>query len=540
MPELFELATPEVEQNIIRGVEQAIRLTQDSAMDPSEAIYKVADQGQFELPHVQRMVEAFNQSALLGKLKTGAGKDLDVKLADPKKVLTRLVGTDKVAAVTRKMAMPEAAATTEIVKEAAESERLDPVLVFRYRNATASSLEKMASYVKQQCLLMLRRQKEAHQREHYTLTSSLQKMASMAERMQEGELKKFCQLVANGFPRAGTQMISAIQSYTRRPLPHLEKQANSAVFPLKTEYLLIADIYQTACRYLQSTQNLNAFVKYAESTVSDALDRTSGFLDAGQEAIGRMAGQSDKGSLSEGLDPQFYNSLKEVDTRRNFMDLALYDPALSKYDMPTLISAFNSAVSAVPEAASSPHVLKTLMLQRINTGGIQDVFQTAQEQVIGKALRDRMEKLEMQLNAPVVKKAPTKPLDALPVVGKGKSVLGSVMLGAGEMLQPSGDKGDKKSSGKTEDGAKDTRDRAKELLGKGGVDPLNILQAVNSGAFKGGQPATYQEIVDALARALNGDVFDPAKDDRAIQILNAYDNMRPAKAGRGGKGGPTP
>jgi hypothetical protein len=96
------------------------------------------------------------------------------------------------------------------------------------------------------------------------------------------------------------------------------------------------------------------------------------------------------------LDPEFFNSLKEVDVRKNFADLVLYDPELSRYDMPTLIKAFNTASSIAPESINKPPVLKTLMLQHITSGGLLDPAMIHKNLQINKELQgqDKVKKQE--------------------------------------------------------------------------------------------------------------------------------------------------
>jgi hypothetical protein len=89
------------------------------------------------------------------------------------------------------------------------------------------------------------------------------------------------------------------------------------------------------------------------------------------------------------LSPNFFNKLKEFDTKRNFMDLALYDKDLSKYDFNALVDAYNSAVGINPHASDNATVLRNIMLHNLATGGIKDPFGLDTELSIAKKMEER-------------------------------------------------------------------------------------------------------------------------------------------------------
>ena len=101
--------------------------------------------------------------------------------------------------------------------------------------------------------------------------------------------------------------------------------------------------------------------------------------------------EKDDDKIVDVVEPGVFNRLKELEARRTLMKLVLYDPELNSYDMPQLVKAYNQSVSTVPDAYKHDSVLKNLMLQNLETGGVKDPFQLKQEVEIGKNLAE-MEK----------------------------------------------------------------------------------------------------------------------------------------------------
>jgi uncharacterized coiled-coil protein SlyX len=86
------------------------------------------------------------------------------------------------------------------------------------------------------------------------------------------------------------------------------------------------------------------------------------------------------------VEPSVFNRLRELEARRALMQLVLYDPDLNRYEMPELIKAYNQSVGSAPDAYKHPQVLKNLILQNIETGGVKDPFQLEQESTLAKNL----------------------------------------------------------------------------------------------------------------------------------------------------------
>lgn len=68
------------------------------------------------------------------------------------------------------------------------------------------------------------------------------------------------------------------------------------------------------------------------------------------------------------IDPQVFNQLKELEARETLTHLMLYDTDLRQYELPKLIGAYNRAVSVVPEAFKNTAVLKSVLVQDLESG----------------------------------------------------------------------------------------------------------------------------------------------------------------------------
>jgi len=205
---------------------------------------------------------------------------------------------------------------------------------------------------------------------------ALDKVASDVRYMPKEAQQRMAQLVVNGYPLTGTQFLNLIADKAQRTLPEVKPTAKAAVFPQEPVFFKIAEAHAEASRMARAEQELESFEKYASISLGSILG------DAKSDISTLLAHIPESERAKTKIRPDIFNKLKEIDARRAFMDVALYDNDLNTYDMPTLIGAYNSAVQSSPDIQKRPGMLKAVMLQRVNSGNMADTFQIKLEQEI--------------------------------------------------------------------------------------------------------------------------------------------------------------
>ena len=537
------------EKRLLNAVETVISLT-DKGTSPDDAMYKVAEEGKFTPPFVHRISEAYNVVRTSRTLKEAAAekRTADFGLVDPEAVVKRLYpsGEEKTA-------------------------ELQPLVLPKIDCKTAPAMQKVAAAMQKQAwfvgasnetvLRSLAKCRDAHNLMNKRMATKEAALKEQLDKQLDGLLyevrklpkagiQKMAQLVVNGFPSSGKAFLQLLKQRSGVDIPMADKTAEAAVFPSRAPYFQIAEVHETAARYLKANQDRAAFSKYAEGLVGDLAkvvgDVTTEGLGGLKPDKGRAADRNER-IIGEELDPQFFNSLKEVGTRKSFMDLALYDPDLNQYDAPTLIGAFNSAVSSVPEASENPAVLKTLMLQRINTGGIQDTFQATQEAALGKTLRERE-------NSSRAAAAPRPVISDVPSIKQKKdekeSPLSKLLKGTAkvtsELVKPAGAgdkdrektlselekdyggelKTDAATAEKAKEDAKTAASYAKEMLK--GFSPTTLAQMQGKGEYPITEGKTALDVDRAAAKMSAGTATPEEKElvTTVLEKMHDFDNVK--------------
>ena len=540
------------EKRLLGAVESVIRMA-DAGQKPNDALEKVASEGKFTPPFIHRIAEAFNVVRTSRNLKEASAekRTASYELANPDEVVRRIYpAEEKEAALSLQLPVlhkPELPALQKVASSLSKaawftgaSHQTVMRTIDKYREAHQLLDRKLAL-------------KEASMKE--TMDGQLEKLAYEVRRLPKTGLQKMAQLIVNGFPATGQVFLQLLEDRSGVKLPKVEKTAEAAVFPSRDPYFLIADVHGTASKFLKAHRDRAAFSKYAEGLVGDLAQVVSNVATdglGGLKADGSKAEANRERILGEELDPQFYNNLKEVGTRKTFMDLALYDPDLKEYDMPTLLGAFNSAVSSVPESSDNPGVLKTLMLQRINTGGIQDTYQAAQEAALGKSIRERQVSARAETKTqPRMPEAPSikrkEPGEPSPLGG----LLKGLSKATTELVKPAGD-GD-------EDREKKLADLVKEYGGnlqedEAGKAKAKFAEDFAKNTMKGLDSPEYDAFVsknEDVGKVLSGkakaDIFQSVArvnqgmgtdEDKAIAEAVALVKQRIGRKSRGPKNTP--
>lgn len=506
------------ERRLVRAVEHAIELT-NNGMNPDEAIQKVASEEKYSPPFVRKMCEAFNVSKARAH---GLSKDAEVRtkeysLANPDFICDKLFSLPQKEA--EAVSLPKASlrsikATDKALQKAAEAgiERVN-----RYARMAPEAMYDMV----QSCrgahqLLITNFAKEAYSQQS-NLRDMINKLGMAMGMMTPEKRTKFCRLVVNGYNETGPQLLKQAAAAANVNVDGmLEKTAATAMFPCEDNYVLVTDIHNTIEKCLFTLNKSAEVQKYASSIIDSLLEGASDMAGSvGGLAHGKKGPAISNYGAEASLDPEFFNALKEVDTRRNFANLMLYDPELSQYNMSQLVDAYNNAVQRVPEASERLPVLKTMMLQHLNSGGISDVFQEAQAAQLSKGLRERTEAAAARLNEQKKMQMEASKLDierekAKNMKQKGKSEKGESLLSA--LLR----KGESKDEGGKEPRAE--KAKAHEMWANGKNNPYRVAEVVKNLGLPG--IASHKDLEPLHDRYVAGGMDSLSPDEQ--QALGVY------------------
>lgn len=427
--------------------------------DPDDILEKTARRRDMA-DDVVRTVGSMVNQALSARM-TGAGVQ-EFRLVDPEGVVGRLHGSlDKAAGRKPGFGLPAGDRSfADFPMDKLASKDSPPPVDAVFQRVFAKTARKCVDRHTQ--LLTAANQNEIRKRAAFE--KELDKLAGQVRRMGDSELHKFAQLTVNGYQGIGKAMLKMVETKTGLPVPRLEKTANTAVFPASPVYAQVGRVVETGVQYKKAQDTADIMHKYAAEV--------GGFAQGADEALARyMYGEGgklqDPDTLERELDPDIRNMLKELDARNNLATLMLYDPDLKDQPMPAVVSAYNSAVSSIPELESNPAVLKSMVLQRVNAGNVTDVPQMAQEMKLREGLWKGLESMQ----------ARRKPAGE----AAGGSVLGPVAMAFGpgkviKSIKESGPGG--KGGGSGDSGGKSGKSAKDNKSGKDGVPAKDLAEFV--------------------------------------------------------------
>jgi hypothetical protein len=369
-----------LENRVIGAVERAIELT-NQGQSPNDAIAKVAAEQQLGPELIGRMAEAFNKSKSVAYLKQASADDRPkaFELADTATIVARIyTPVQKTAAVQPPQADFSAADLKPLYavpfEKAAQSLQGETIPV----HSAAARLEKFSSF----CTKVREHTRQQTLIARHEFNEVLKEAVERAQTLSDQAFEKVAQLVVNGYPQTGRQLMQAVAEYARKPLAPLQKTASCAVFPAKEPYLTIARVYAAAQKYARAKYVEQALEKQA--AVGGNL--FSSFLGAMAATQAAESGKRPEARALDVIDPQVFNQLKELEAREALTHLMLYDPDLKRYELPKLVGAYNRAVSMAPEAFKNPAILKSMMVQDLETGGVKDPMTMRAEATMAKDL----------------------------------------------------------------------------------------------------------------------------------------------------------
>jgi hypothetical protein len=409
----------DLQKRLVNAIDRAVTLSARGE-DPEGALVKVAEEQELTPNLIRALTTAYNKARAVHE--TCAG-NRDFPVADPESVIGRVYAP---------AAGAKYASHMPTMQDLAESDL--------YAEEIARAREKSASFQEMQDREEMRNfylsplawkqaAAEAAQLENRMylsvtrewddnldrLTKGMMKVARTLRSLSVREREKIAHNVYNRYGAPAASLLTAIDNAYDCSLPEItEKTAHSAVFPLREPYLTIDALMEFGSEMAQSREKV-AFVTrehdYHTKLVQEILDaseeahnlyngrmlKEAGFLDnffanAASAQVGTTGAMGSARDLmlpeaekmEKYLDPAFMNRLSELDSRKQFYDLALYDTDLSSYSLKDLANAFNQTVNVFPEAASKPSYLRNLMLRNLETGGTFDPFELASISTLSK------------------------------------------------------------------------------------------------------------------------------------------------------------
>lgn len=366
----------------------------------TDTLEKLARSRALTPAEVSFVATAFNKSKAVHMLKAAAkAQDPSPRfdLADPEVVLERIFGDSPKEASDTSFHLPNRDVSMSdlqpVLQKAAAGEAPDP----RHKlpretlvNLAYNSLQKYA------CLLKAVRgelqQTLADKR--LLLDRALEDTAQHMRPLMPKQWEKVARLVVNGYPETGTQFMRLISAKLQREPGSLEKTAAAAVFPMEEPYLSIAKVHRYAQELAHATRAVQCFEKLAweDSFLQDLASgvATQALTKAGlpSELSAPLAMRTSMAKSIQGdiLDPEFFNRLKEMESKTALFDMLLYDPDIRQYKLPDVLRAFNDTLQTVPEASKRPAILRNLVLGNLETGGVKDPFRTQQELGVRKLM----------------------------------------------------------------------------------------------------------------------------------------------------------
>lgn len=358
--------------------------------DPTDALHKTAESRSLKPAEIRLVANAFNQSKACHILKSADAsvRTSSFSLADPAVAIGKMFGGRDGTSQKEACRCPEG-----------DFSRSD-IIVSRIEKAASGEEEvrhvfsaQRAGKIVDGCRELLQKAAEqlsdavAFDRDKFM--TAVRKVVPDFKRLSERELKKTAQLIVNGYPRTGSQLLKVLEQSCGIPFPAVQKTAHAAVFPPTSVFLKVEDIYGHARNLRRSMEAREMLDKEAGKLLPEILSEglaESIIPDRGlfggvrkQLKGGDKEEQWKAEDTADALDAEFFNRLKELDRKKVFFDLILRDRDLRQYDFPDLVLAYNDTVAVVPEAADNPGVLKHLMTRFMESGGVKDVHEILQE-----------------------------------------------------------------------------------------------------------------------------------------------------------------
>jgi hypothetical protein len=365
---------------------------------PNEAIEKIATKNQLGPEMVRRVSEAYNKSKSVHMLKQASPDDRpkSFPLADPAVIIHNMfVPKMEKAASAEPMRLPSRDFSRADVRMPLLEKRASAL-----RKPTLTPSSALQRYEKYNSMCSLLKQafydKLLNNKRQFHV--NLEKAAEEVHPLSPGAFRKLAQMVVNGYPDNGQQLMTLLAAKTRKPEVVLQKTAHAVVFPRKDPYITISKVFEYAQKVAEAQTDYMMFVKEADAG-SAGLKAFLGHA-AGSRLSKGLPEDPGPGKDDEVLDPVTFNRLKEMEAKRVLMGLILHDEDFQQYRYGDMVKAYNNAVQSVPEAYNNPVVLKNLMVKNLESSGVKDIFELKQEAELGKTMGEASDRRRAEAEPP--------------------------------------------------------------------------------------------------------------------------------------------
>lgn len=392
------------EERLVDSMHTAVDLMNDG-MHPNDAIEKVARDGEYGVELIARIVEGVNKSLSVATLKHASEEDRpkSFPLADLDLVVRRIFEEDTQTKTAAQCTLPGkdfsglgfVANRNEKTASGAEDA---PALSEAELRGVRSKLERLDAFFGKAEEILDQKLASARENVMHRLEDTIERLRPLSK----PQLHKVAQNVVNYYPHTAEPLFGLLREAGRIDLPALNKTAGRSIFPQEQPYRAISDLHGAAHEFEQLKVELSR-MKEAAGAGGAVVAHTLGGAASSALGLRRMqerAAKSEEPAHMD-IDPEIVNVLKEMEARRNLMQLTLYDPDMKQYPFSSIIKAYNDSVGTVTDAYRHPNVLKNLMLQRLEGGDVRDVSEMKQEIELGKNLADQILKDDvMEMTAP--------------------------------------------------------------------------------------------------------------------------------------------
>jgi hypothetical protein len=384
------------EDKLIKTVDRVIEQVNTGTL-PSDAVEKVARDESLNPQQIFLVATAFNKSRSVAFMKNASSdsRSSNFDLANPEKIIRAVFKSEPMSKVAFELPKANLSTMTQIagaaqapIEKAASADPVEgesPIFTRYWRNRSLTAASFVGEVSKYEILkeAVEKKLSDAYNQTLIQFHLSLDKLAAEFRQLQKDDIPAIVQRIVNGYPETAGSLLKAVAYQTRQDLPTLQKTANAAVFPPKQPYLTVCEVYSKAHQLRDAKNALVAFHKEAFDGVflGTALgnlvaDQTKNTLIEGAGDVSKaLLGSATAESSSDYPSPQLINGLKELESKKNFMQVALYDPDLKKYKINDLINAHNTVNQLAPDYISNTPVYRNLMLRVLETGGRMDPFE---------------------------------------------------------------------------------------------------------------------------------------------------------------------
>jgi hypothetical protein len=419
------------EARVTTALEKAIGMT-NLGMHPNDALHKVAEEGKFAPPVIQRMAEAYNVSRTLAHMKNASGADRakEFPIANAANVVERMY-PERVISPAEKAAAalkPSSYARNEEINFL----RTSPARIPLAKSARPADYPRdEAERIRSLCDRRLGLQRKAsalasdYRNTIYAFMHTIDKAAAYFRRIGREPFETVERKIAGEFGKAGQDYMGLVHVASKLTEKRAEFSGDppqlvcdTAREPYKTiaqGIKLARDVAVAATKAAEAEFEVEEITK-AAGLAPRVVEPTPMLLDGTLEgshrpfeknallpgslmtgALGGALGAAGLGSGDpdaarrkaemEVYDPIHEAQLRSVQTQAMLNDFVSNDPIISGYDAPEVLSAYNQLAQLAPSLSTQPAVMRGLIRRMLQQEGVVEPHEASQLSDIERKMR---------------------------------------------------------------------------------------------------------------------------------------------------------